>query len=411
MKQDRGATQVPSLTGLRGVAALWVVLFHAVTRGEGIGIAPFFPGRVIVRHGWAGVDLFFVLSGFMLMNAHADQFRSIDGRTLRRFAIGRFLRVYPLSAAALLLVLGLVMADPIFRDYFRDLAPGNLSLRAFVTTLALATRWLPKMGEWNEPTWSLSAELVGYALFPVLAWIAARVSSARIAVSASIGSALLFIVVQATAGRLGTNLIDGPVAVCRMLCFFAGGVFARRAAGLVGEAPRRHAAAATWLALVAIVALGSGEQSVSLLPLAFEALIFFLFVGGRDEGGVARLLGTRPAMVLGRVSFPLYLIHIMPLIAFEVHARRAGYGPGSFYLGALLLIVALLALSDIAHRLIEAPCHRLAKRWLQDRAAASGRGGSDAPAAVMIHAATRQQAAPQVMMKGLAAVRMQQDVD
>ena len=63
------SSNIPSLTGVRGIAALWVLAFHLQSFSPQLGIAPL-GGLPLLGGGWAGVDLFFVLSGFVLMLTH-----------------------------------------------------------------------------------------------------------------------------------------------------------------------------------------------------------------------------------------------------------------------------------------------------------------------------------------------------
>ena len=96
---------LPALTGIRGFAACWVVLFHV----DGL-LAPYLPGigRVsFFRSGFRGVDLFFLLSGFVLMHANGQDFRTIRQTELTRFAILRFTRIYPLNTMVLCLIAAL----------------------------------------------------------------------------------------------------------------------------------------------------------------------------------------------------------------------------------------------------------------------------------------------------------------
>jgi peptidoglycan/LPS O-acetylase OafA/YrhL len=91
---------IPSLTGLRDIAAVWVMLFHVSLLAPLIGAA--WLGRIgVFPVGWVGVDLFFVLSGFILMWVHGAKFVRPSGGVIGRFAVARIVRVYPLSLGVL----------------------------------------------------------------------------------------------------------------------------------------------------------------------------------------------------------------------------------------------------------------------------------------------------------------------
>src|SRR5258705_5569923 len=91
---------IPALTGLRGVAAFWVVLFH-MEWGSSIPI---------IEKGYLGVDVFFILSGFVLMHVYAG-FETTDFDYVR-FIKARIARIYPLHIFALLLLAVLVICFP-----------------------------------------------------------------------------------------------------------------------------------------------------------------------------------------------------------------------------------------------------------------------------------------------------------
>ena len=163
---------IPSLTGLRGIAAVWVMLFHISLLAPLIGAA--WLSRIgVFPVGWV------VLSCFILMWVHGAEFVRPTGGVVGRFAVARIVRVYPLSLAVLGLIALLALADPGFVAWYRLKDTDNFSLSAFVRTALLATRWVgADGGDWNQPVWSLSAEMVGYAAFPLLAWLMARRSLA-----------------------------------------------------------------------------------------------------------------------------------------------------------------------------------------------------------------------------------------
>jgi peptidoglycan/LPS O-acetylase OafA/YrhL len=102
---------IPSLTGIRGVAALWVMSYHLQYESGRLWHLPWLDGLPVVERGWAGVDLFFALSGFVLMHVHGRDFPGFAqavGAPFVRFAKLRISRVYPLSLIVLFMIAGLV---------------------------------------------------------------------------------------------------------------------------------------------------------------------------------------------------------------------------------------------------------------------------------------------------------------
>ena len=332
-----------------------MLLFHVQTLGAerlhlaGLARAPF-------GDGWSGVDLFFVLSGFILMRTHGAEFERPGAGTLKRFAIARFFRVYPLNLVVLLLIAALVAADRNFAHWYAADGYHNLRPPAFVRTALLATRWfLPGDGEWNQPVWSLSVEVLGYLAFPVIAWGLMRLKSTPALALVALASLAALLAVQVFRNVALTNDIGQVGAFTRMIfCFFAGAAASRAAALAPGF---RGAPAAEIVAVVGLVASCFSPFGLPLRPLLFTVLIFAL---SYRQGPVDRALSTRAAVFLGRISFPLYLVHVMLLLAVchDFAGAAVGVRIAALVGGAL----AAFALATALHYLLERPTHQLGRR-------------------------------------------------
>ncbi len=346
---------LPSLTGLRGVAALWVMAYHVSQLASAMG-ANWIGHVPLLSAGWVGVDLFFVLSGFILMWVHGEEFAAPTAATVRHFAAMRLVRVYPLSLAVLGLIALMVWADPSFAVWFKAKNPDNLSLSAFVRTAALATRWVGASGgDWNQPVWSLSAELVGYAAFPLLAWGLARRAFGT-AMIIAVTSLAAFAGFQSLAGIVGVNTIDQVSALTRMACCFTAGIAIcrmRQAAPGWGARFAGLGAVALCLTLVAALQMKAG---FIVAPVVFAALIFALSF---QSGIIDRALSSAPAVFLGKISFPLYLVHLMPLQWMVSHIHGAGQAAATGYVAAYAALC--LAAAYLLHRVVERPAHHWAR--------------------------------------------------
>jgi len=353
--------QIKSLTGIRGVAAAWVVLFHIQFIGAVNGFQIILPGYRLINSGWTGVDLFFMLSGFMLMHTHANQFDRIDRDGLWSFAISRFFRIYPLNAIVLLLIALLLLSYPGFSSNFRNLSTGNLSISSFLSTLFLATRWFPCQGNWNEPVWSLSAEILGYAAFPFLALMIGKISSFRGAAYVSIITIVSVLIAQFAKGRLGDNDIDWPGALIRMAGYFSAGVALRRAAELwTPQASQLTMGAISLIASATLAVLTLLPAGGGIMPLAEAVLIFSLYF---ECGIINRLLSSQPAMFLGKISFPLYLLHVMPILAANYFSRIHKVTDLVYHAIIIITLAAVIAISWILHRLVERRAHSFSQTF------------------------------------------------
>jgi peptidoglycan/LPS O-acetylase OafA/YrhL len=260
-----------------------------------------------------------------------------------------------------LVVLGLitlvVALDPGFVRAARAIDSGAFTLAPFLKTAFLATRWgLPGQGEWNEPVWSLSAEILGYLAFPALAWLLTRRASPITAASIAIGALGLLAVVQIVTRTGGVNMSG----LIRMACGLVAGaalaqVFHHGHAILKGFAPWTAALAVGLIAAIALTRRCEwammGGFALLVLSLAYEG------------GAVSAFLSSPPALFLGRISFPLYLGHLTPLawLGFHVSGLRLTPVAGGLWLFGYLMFA--IAGAYALHRWIERPTHRLGRRW------------------------------------------------
>lgn len=352
----------PALTALRGIAALCVVLFH-----YSVGSFPnlhltdmtYFVGK-----SYLFVDLFFALSGFILMHVYGRSFADGPSKaTLGPFLRARLARLYPLH---LVLLGGFVLLELV------KLAVDRSGLDAFGGSHTLATlpgsllllnaAGLYDTITWNGPSWSISAEwIVGFA-FPLLVPMVARLRPTGLLllyVATLAGFALL------SAGPQHDLDLTSDWGVPRCFLGFVGGMALYRV--WQDGAPRWMATDAAALATAAgiILAMHLNMRGVFIVPL-FGLLILCL---AQNTARVGRALGTRPMIFLGEISYAVYLAQILLLDSVHLGWRLAtgdeiedaGFSALQS-LGVIGLMVAvLLPLSILLHRRFEVP----ARGWLR----------------------------------------------
>ena len=175
------------LTGIRGFAALWLVLYHLfpLFRQE-------FPDALLaqnfVRFGYLAVDLFAILSGFIIAYTYCDRLQVPSFEAIRRYLWFRFARTYPTHLFVLCLFVLLFIYDSGWQ------ALGSLSADpAFLRQLFMLNGvGFENQWAWNAPTWSLSSEWFCYLLFLLLVPLLMRIKSGWTAM------ALIFAVIVAT---------------------------------------------------------------------------------------------------------------------------------------------------------------------------------------------------------------------
>jgi peptidoglycan/LPS O-acetylase OafA/YrhL len=361
---------IDSLTGIRGVAALWVFLTHYQAVMAACLHSPTIENSSFLYNGFRGVDLFFVLSGFILMHVHGEDFRQFRWEAFRRFYILRFFRVYPLNAVVLLALVPISFALPDLVDWFRmdrgvpiPYHSKDFSAAGFVQSLSLAQTWtLVKPGEWNGPAWSLSAEVFGYAFFPALAYFLIWRRSAAVCLVGAFAS-LTVLMILLIAFKHTQDSPTGTFGLIRMIFGFVAGMSMARCYHLWHETTRLGAPVGL-ASLAFIVATLSVPVANMLVVYGFAGLIFAL---AYQRGPVNALLSSGPAMALGRISFSFYLVHYVPLKV-ALWQSQTTFADSSLPVRILLLVsaaCACLILAVITYYAVELPLQRHARAILR----------------------------------------------
>ncbi|MBS0505490.1 MAG: acyltransferase [Proteobacteria bacterium] len=355
------AHRFTALDSLRGLCALAVVLFHFKTGG-------LLSNLPAIRHGWIFVDFFFVLSGFVLAHAYF-------GRVGREVSVWRFLglrlgRIYPLHAAVLaaMVVLELVkLAMPGLgaREAF---GPGRTVPDLIASLLLLHSSGFTRDLVWNVPSWSIAAEFWAYAAFALL------VLTRRIW-----PFALLAAVSVLTLLAVNPDLYDATYDAGTIRCFygFSLGVITWSLRGETDWRPSPMLAALAELLFVAAVigfatVVWGGPRTLAA-PILFAGAVF---VFADDAGPVSRLLATRLPVLLGTLSYSIYMIH--PLVqgrVMEALARfglaRTGVADSVTATGltadaiTLVMLVLVIGVAALAYRWIEKPARDWSRRRLR----------------------------------------------
>ncbi|MER5873498.1 acyltransferase [Streptomyces sp. NPDC002044] len=355
------ASRLPSLTGLRFIAALLVFLFHTTwqTRFVG-GSGGDALGEVFANAGFYGVTFFFVLSGFVLTwSARTDD---TAPRVWRR----RLAKIFPnhLVTFALAGVLMLIAADP-------------FTTKGTLANLFLVQAWFPDLtvpNTMNAVSWSLSVELFFYLSFPFLLRLLNRVPVARLwPLAATLGAFTVIAPVVGQYAVTGTPLpfIDDGTLSFEQIWFVYFFPPVRALEFLLGMVAARLVLAGAWprigLLPAALIAVGgyavnssvpylygvAGTAALWLTPLVAAAAV------SDDRGTRSPLRG--PVLVrLGELSFAFYMVH--GLVVTYGHRWLIGTGdPLPAAAGAGLLFAALLVSLGLAYVLftwVETPAVR-----------------------------------------------------
>ncbi len=342
----------PDIDGLRAVAIIPVLLFHS------------FPA--LARGGFVGVDIFFVISGYLITSIILkDLRRGAEGKggfSFRRFYAHRIRRIFP---ALILVLLGCLALGwfVMLADEYKQLGKHVVSGAGFIENFALwqEAGYFDASAE-SKPLlhlWSLGIEEQFYIFWPILLVVAARLRASVFLLMGGIAAASLAANIIAMNGH-ATLAFYSPFT--RMWELMAGGTLAYLALHRGAAAQGRAARLVDWLAALGSTRTRANIESAAGLLLILGAVVFLnagvafpgwwallptigacLLIMAGPEAWVNRfVLGSRLLVFVGLISYPLYLWH-WPLLSF---ARiLEGATPSAAVRGAALALAFVLSCS------------------------------------------------------------------
>jgi len=340
--------------GLRGLAALWVLLFHLSTGHHLDALLAALPApvdRVVFTWGHGGVAVFFVLSGCVL--ALTAERVALDAAGAGRFVLRRLLRLAPPYVVALLAAVALGLAKGESFD-----APQLAAHLLFVQTLVD----VPPVG---VVFWTLGIEFQFYAAFALLTWLADTLGAAR-AARAARARTISRRVAAALALAWPLGWLATPVQPAGFLPFW--GQF--MAGVLAWEAMRGRRTALFLAPAFAVLLLACGVAREDLFTGIAGATALAL-LAAHASGGLQAWLSGRAAQALGRVSYSLYLMHVptITLAAALLHRLPPHAGLAGELADAAFILVACLAVAWAFWHAIERPSIRWSHRLALSRPA------------------------------------------
>jgi peptidoglycan/LPS O-acetylase OafA/YrhL len=355
------------LDGLRGVAAIAVLLFHIF---EAFTLDPY---EKIVNHGYLAVDFFFVLSGFVIGYAYDDRWKKMSfGSFFKR----RLVRLHPM------VVMGMVLGALLF--YFgaypefpliADIPVWKLLLYMLLGMLLIPTPPSTDIRGWEEmytldaPCWSLFYEYIAnilYGLFirkfstkvlAVLVFLAACVTIHLTLSTGDVGGGWTF---TGHHVRIGFTRLIYP--------FFAGLLLYR-----LGKLTHLKNAF-LWCTLLLVVVFFMprlGDHEHFWLNGIYEAVVIILvfplivYLGASSE--VKGKYASRVCKFLGDMSYPVYIVNYPIIYIWAGYLSKTKYTFAQSYWGALMVFVSIIALSYICLKLYDEPVRKWLKKKVIDK--------------------------------------------
>ena len=348
-------SSVDNLTGVRFLAAGIVVLYHYMNSSD--YSAPFF-FKNIIKHGYIGVNFFYILSGFILTyNYGSSSFTSIASRL--NFWRARFARVYPLYLLTFLNMSIILIMRAFSKGEFADFFNLKNNLYMFFYLLGLQNWFVYFTGLLHVPSWSISCEIFFYLMFPFLICFVEKIKNMKI------GIFILWLTMVFVTIFLKSLSVPGDwILVVKFFPLIHLPIFMM---GMILGEIQKKGGEVNWLLFimsVIIVVLGLGFDLVPYILLHNGImspffLIIILFLTNSKNKCLNFVFSNKVSVYLGEISYSVYLIHgPIWLICYKIIPLRG-------YLFFSLYILITILLSSICYQFVEIPVRSIINKKIK----------------------------------------------
>lgn len=376
VSRDHSTQHVPAIDGVRGIAILLVITYHSLALWPSEGVTD----RLIhlaTDWTWSGVDLFFVLSGFLITGILLDA--KGDEHYFRTFYVRRALRIFPLYYITLLVVFALATLMSHTRSSATRLLLTNQPWYWAYGVNVLIARNGSSIVPWGlSHLWSLSVEEQFYLVWPTVVWFTSSAGVRRLAIAVL----LLEPIVRLVAPHLGISPTGIYALTLTRLDPLAIGAFLATAirretdvqllsnyklVGAVGGA------ALVIQMLATRTSLSPSERATQLAGFSCIAVVFGAFLGaailGPPGGALRRFLEKPLLRTFGRYSYAMYIVHypfihmVARVLPTSDTVRLGNVMLLPFLTTAVIVVASSLAIAKVTWTFIEQPFLKL-KRFV-----------------------------------------------
>lgn len=334
------------------------------------------PVFYMLGYGCIAVDLFFLLSGFVLSHVYQSElFTGISFSKVRHFLLLRLARIYPIHLTILICYALLKLSGITFLAESCDVdvlgattsSCSRFSLEGLISHLTLTATWgWTSPLSWNDPAWSISSEWFGYLIFPILIQFVPRIRNSLLALVLSVLCMLALIASLATSNipidklpmdsngllRIGFEFVAGML----IYQFYRSATYARIPWGQVSVATL----------VIAVALYVAGFHVFWVLPLAVP----FLLSVAQPKGPISKFLSKKSVVWLGTISFPIYMGHVFVLdiwgMTFDVSSDE-DFSPLKAAAMIAGVVIGTIGFAALLHYYIEEPSRRMLRRWISPK--------------------------------------------
>ncbi len=376
-------TQIDELTGLRGVAALFILLNHILL------VYPVLRNNVISSSlsclGYMGMDLFFILSGFVICYNYADRIKNNPQNGIREFLVARFARLYPLYI--LFIVFFFLFYFLKYHNNTELIAQNITSLPIFISGMQSwfygfigDTPIIHMQGSANI-SWSISTEFALYLFFIPLVWLLLKLNSKKAYIISIVSLIIIqilwiefshhnnFIVsfLNKTFGEhsnyAASTWLNFHSPISRLWQFLCGCVIARSYNPEMPGKNLRLYKTLGWLSGLALAGLVIAAPRINISYLQYFTMplwvLFILFTVHSEN----KILKSKLFIFLGNVSYSTYLLHIILVLYLSYDGNHLI----SYIINLPLFFVLTYLMAYIVYKYYEMPMRKKVKDFLLNR--------------------------------------------
>jgi len=349
--------EIIALTSIRGVAAIWVLIFHYLMpiNRDVACVSCYIP---FLQKGVLAVDLFFILSGYILSFVYYDKLfnsrHELSKSTVILFLKARLSRVYPLHLFTLsILVIWTGIMCEVFPEYLMN---SRNNIETLIYNIFLVQSWgVWEDASWNKPSWSISAEFFAYLIFPFFIAFVLKTYKQRVVIVGFIMIIVMIIYRDFYDGKT-FGFGDGE-ALYRCLVEFIYGVL-----GFVITKKNNlkfvEFLEKSWIQIILVIIL---LCSISMSD--YESLVILLYLPliisiSHDNGLISNILKYKGFHYLGVISYSIYLNHALMLFVYrDIRVYFFGFPPSLGLMTEsiifLILTVCTILVSHLTYTYIE----------------------------------------------------------
>jgi peptidoglycan/LPS O-acetylase OafA/YrhL len=305
--QSRFSTYMPALTPLRGIAAIWVVIYHfeAILRISGLQPMTHPDTSMLLLKGYVWVDFFFLLSGFIMTHVYGEQFRNgASHLQVWKYLSARMARLYPLHVFSMLVHIPLVIFLYLFLEDMIPIVGKFYPWQGIPTHLIMFQSFTWDYGfTWNIPAWSIGAEWWTYILAIGLFFLLHQKKRMNAVILSLISISALYLLVE-THPRQSLDITWGPGIFRCMTEFTLGIVLYQIYLNQAVQQFIRKDISFYAAAFCSLLLMHGHLHDVWLIPFFGWVIVS----AAANQGSVSRFMSKPVMQFVGNISYSVYMM-------------------------------------------------------------------------------------------------------